>query len=80
VPDPLRDGWYASRTRGIRRQAGTEGQQTVYAASVAVPLREAPLGIAAFDWEERTVWHQYRSRSHRTCSVRVSDLSGIRQA
>ena len=34
-------GWYASRTRGIRRRAGTEGQQTVYAASVPVPLREA---------------------------------------
>ena len=25
-------GWYASRTRSIRRRAGTEGQQTVYAA------------------------------------------------
>ena len=34
-------GWYASRTRGIRRRAGTEGQQTVYAAPVPVPLREA---------------------------------------
>ncbi len=34
-------GWYASRTRGIRRRAGTAGQQTVYAASVPVPLREA---------------------------------------
>ena len=34
-------GWYASRTRGIRRRAGTEGQQTVYAPSVPVPLREA---------------------------------------
>ncbi len=27
--------------RGIRRRAGTEGQQTVYAAPVPVPLREA---------------------------------------
>ncbi len=34
-------GWYASRTCGIRRRAGTEGQQTVYAAPVPVPLREA---------------------------------------
>ncbi len=34
-------GWYASRTRGIRRRAGTEGQQTVYAEPVPVPLREA---------------------------------------
>ena len=34
-------GWYASRTRGIRRRAGTEGQQTVYAAPVPVPLHEA---------------------------------------
>ena len=34
-------GWYASRTRGIRRRAGTEGQQTVYAASVPVPLHQA---------------------------------------
>ena len=34
-------GWYASRTRGIRQRAGTEGQQTVYAAPVPVPLREA---------------------------------------
>ncbi len=38
---PPNDGWYASRTRGIRRRAGTEGQQTVYAAFVPVPLREA---------------------------------------
>ncbi len=34
-------GWYASRTRGIRRRAGTEEQQTVYAEPVPVPLREA---------------------------------------
>ncbi len=34
-------GWYASRTRGIRRRAGLEGQQTVYAAPVPVPLRQA---------------------------------------
>ncbi len=34
-------GWYASRTRGIRRRAGTEEQPTVYAAPVPVPLREA---------------------------------------
>ncbi len=34
-------GWYASRTRGIRRRAGTEGQQTVYAAPVPVPLHQA---------------------------------------
>ena len=32
-------GWYASRTRGIRRQTGTEEQPTVYAAPVTVPLR-----------------------------------------
>ncbi len=39
-------GWYASRTRGLRRRAGTEGQQTVYAAPVPVPLHEArpPVG------------------------------------
>ncbi len=34
-------GWYASRIQGIRRRAGTEGQQTVYAAPVPVPLHEA---------------------------------------
>ncbi len=34
-------GWYASRTRGIRRRAGTEEQQTVYAEPVPVPRREA---------------------------------------
>ena len=34
-------GWYANRTRGIRRRAGTEEQQTVYAEPVPVPLREA---------------------------------------
>ena len=34
-------GWYASRTRGIRRRAGTEEQPTVYAAPIPVPLREA---------------------------------------
>ena len=33
-------GWYASRTGGLRRRAGTEGQQTVYAAPVPVPLHE----------------------------------------
>ena len=34
-------GWYAFRTSGIMRRAGTAGQQTVYAAPVPVPLREA---------------------------------------
>jgi hypothetical protein len=34
-------GWYASRTRSIRRRAGTAGQQIVYAAPVPVPLHEA---------------------------------------
>ncbi len=29
-------GWCASRTRGIRRRAGTEEEQTVYAAPVRV--------------------------------------------
>ncbi len=33
-------GWYASRTRGIRRQAGTAEQPIVYAGPVPVPLRE----------------------------------------
>ncbi len=34
-------GWYASRTRGIRRRAGTEEQPPVYAEPVPVPLHEA---------------------------------------
>ena len=34
-------GWYASRTRGTRRQAGTAEQPIVYADPVPVPLREA---------------------------------------
>ena len=29
-------GWYTSRTRGIKRRAGTEQEQTVYAAPVRV--------------------------------------------
>ena len=42
------DGWYASRTRGIRRRAGTE-EEPVYAAPVRVPTPTAAVPLTTAD-------------------------------